>query len=268
MPPLAIIGGALAVGGTVGKAIAGASEAEARGQLALKQEQLGLPTAAELADLDRNLQAEERIVQRSERLIAAVDPALIEAGRQAEQLLRGKEAAILGPQRRQRQQQRDQLRNRLREQLGPGFETSTAGSQALNQFDQQSSDLATTTQFQAVGQLLGSAQRSAELASQQQLGAAGLSLDRLKARGRLQERQITTTGGKERGDIFSAQATGSLFGDIAGIGGGLVGGSLGKDGIFKNLFSGESTTASTDLFRNQDIITSDVGTPSIFGQTA
>ncbi len=73
----------------------------------------------------------------------------MEASQQALKLLRGEESSTLNPLKNQRAMQREKLLSQLREQLGPGAETSTAGMQALNRFDSETSNL------------LGGAQQSA-----------------------------------------------------------------------------------------------------------
>lgn len=114
----------------------------------------------ELMAYGNSLDAAQRTVDSDKALLSAIDPALMEASQQALKLLRGEDAASIGPLKQQRQAQRDQLLRTLREQLGPGAETSSAGIQALNQFDMETSSLLSGTQQSTLGTLLGTAQQS------------------------------------------------------------------------------------------------------------
>jgi len=102
----------------------------------------------ELEELNRALSLQDQGLQRQEKLLASLDPAILEASNQALKLLRGgpEDVSQLKEQqqkavRSRRDQQRQRLTDRLREQLGPGAETSSAGIQALNNFDFQSDQL-------------------------------------------------------------------------------------------------------------------------------
>jgi hypothetical protein len=97
----------------------------------------------ELGQLDKNL-------KRSEDLISQIDPTIIEASQQALKLLRGEDAGVTAPLKRQRETQRQRLLNSLREQLGPGAETSTAGIQALTRFDAETDSLFSNAQQNAI----------------------------------------------------------------------------------------------------------------------
>lgn len=113
------------------------------------------PSPTELAAANQQIAVAERAVKRQEELLDSIDPALRAAGDQALALLEGKEAPILKPLQRARQRQRDQLRNRLRETLGPGFEGTTAGQQALQRFDEGTADTLANAQQAATSSLLG-----------------------------------------------------------------------------------------------------------------
>ena len=107
----------------------------------------------ELQALDTNLGFAERNVQRSEDLIRNIDPTILAASQQALDLLQGKDAAITQSVTRQRQRDRQKLVDRLRGQLGPGFENSSAGIKALNEFDQSTNDLVAQQQQSFLGTL-------------------------------------------------------------------------------------------------------------------
>lgn len=129
----------------------GESIAEARGfteRLARASQSPG-----ELRALESGLQFQEKDIARSEKLLSSIDPAILEASQQVLKLLRGEEAGTTNVVRGQRDRQRKQLVDRLRGQLGPGAENSSAGIQALNQFDTQTSDLIAQNQQSSIGQL-------------------------------------------------------------------------------------------------------------------
>lgn len=98
-------------------------------------------TTQGLANYDKALSAQDKNLSRQEQMVAQIDPTVLAASKQAADLLAGKSASSLAPIQAQRNQQRQQLLSNLRAQLGPGAETSTAGIQALNQFDMQTNSL-------------------------------------------------------------------------------------------------------------------------------
>jgi len=180
MPPVAIAavaGGAL-VGTTVGQYMSGREQAKAQGraaeaQLTEQQQQRMLalqaanPTINELENIGRNLSLAERTLRlqdeqlnRDRRLIEAVDPAILETAKQALELLQGKEARTLDPIRGQRDRQRRELESRLRAQLGPGYQTSSAGIQALSRFDEDTANVIAQAQESSTNNLLGATLRA------------------------------------------------------------------------------------------------------------
>jgi hypothetical protein len=109
----------------------------------------------ELAQLQESITMNSQDLERRKKILASADPALIEAGNQALALLQGKESSAVAPFRNERNQQREQLKQTLAQQLGPDYATSTAGIQALNNFDQQTASLGSQVQQQSLAQLLG-----------------------------------------------------------------------------------------------------------------
>ncbi len=103
---------------------------------------------AAMAAHDQALQTQERNVQRQENLVKSIDPMLIDAGKQAKSILDGKSAPVLQNIKDQRGAQRNQMMDNLRSQLGPGAETSSAGMQAMQKFDLQTSDMLNGAQQQ------------------------------------------------------------------------------------------------------------------------
>lgn len=167
-----------AAAGAGAQAQLGTAQRERAEEIKLRQESRDLALQAaefspeELASLDRATAVNEQDIVRKERILASTDPAIIESGKQALQLLRGEEAATLDPIRRQRQEQRERLRARLRSQLGTGFETSTAGIQALNDFDQGTDTVLSNAQQQSISQLLGISAGFSAAGLQTNIGAA------------------------------------------------------------------------------------------------
>lgn len=94
-------------------------------------------------------------IKIDQEMLASVDPSIRAAGEETLKLLRGEESRILAPLQRQRDTQREQLKARLREQLGPGYETTSAGMRALSGFDTQTADLVQTTQQNTISSLMG-----------------------------------------------------------------------------------------------------------------
>lgn len=107
-------------------------------------------TTQGLANYDKALAAQDKNLSRQEQMVAQIDPTVLAASKQAADLLAGKSASSLAPIQAQRNQQRQQLLSNLRAQLGAGAETSTAGIQALNQFDMQTNSLLAGQQQQAL----------------------------------------------------------------------------------------------------------------------
>lgn len=108
-------------------------------------------TTQGLANYDKLLTQQDTELSRQEQMVKQIDPTVLAASNQALQLLQGKSASSLAPIQAQRNQQRQQLLSNLRSQLGPGAETSTAGIQALNNFDMQTNSLSSQQQQSALG---------------------------------------------------------------------------------------------------------------------
>ena len=168
------------------------------------------PSIAEMRQLERSIALNDKDIVRKERLIASSDPALIEAGQQALALLRGQDAAILSPLKNQRAKERAKLDERLRAQLGTGYETSTAGLQALAAFDEASNNVYANAQQQSLAQLLGVAQQtSANYGLQNNIANAGSisglygnqSTRRVSA---INQTPITAVGAQFAGDLALA----------------------------------------------------------------
>lgn len=171
---VAVAVGGIVLGGTLGY-IGSQNSAEAQENAAMAQleeqrkaRELAMKYAeaspAELAMIEQNsryalenLNKQLAAIEKDQALLDSVDPALKEAGKQAHQLLLGKEAAALSPLRNERARQREMLESELRAQMGSGYSTSSAGREALNRFDAETSMVMSNAQNQTMGALLGTA---------------------------------------------------------------------------------------------------------------
>jgi hypothetical protein len=113
------------------------------------------PSPEEIQQLQQAIAVNKQDIARKQKLLDSSDPALIEAGKQALELMQGKQSGATSVMNRQRTEQRKALENTLASKLGPDYMQSSAGILALNKFDQESADLAQATQERTLGQLLG-----------------------------------------------------------------------------------------------------------------
>ncbi len=263
----AAVGTGVQVAGAVGAAGAAgeAAEAEAR-RLQAQEEQARLereqaevrrqeaivaaePTSQELALQEKNLAFQERAIARAEKRFQAIDPAIIEAGQQAHSLLKGKEAAILQPIRRNRERQRRQLESNLRQQLGSGYASSTAGIEALGRFDERTGDFMLQAQSQALGQSVDVA-RGLTAARPSELALAQMGSLNMAALNRIQSRRVSArlakvpsvtkfAGGAAAGEAAIARGEQAKFRAIGEIGGAV--GSLG--GVATGFVAGQRKEA-------------------------
>lgn len=98
-------------------------------------------SVSSLATMDSAIGQQQQNIDSQLELVKQIDPTIMEASKNALNLLRGQQSQFLAPIQAQRNQQRQQLLNTLRQQMGSGAETSTAGMQALNNFDMQTNSL-------------------------------------------------------------------------------------------------------------------------------
>lgn len=200
------VGGAAVVGGVTsylgaGKA-AGAAQKAARmqaeeaartraailnegGRIEREAMDLSEATPQELAALERSYGAAEKSLAREEKLLAAIDPALMEASNQALQLLRGESSPLAAPVMKQRANQRAQLLNSLRAQYGPGAESSSIGQRALQSFDAETNNQS----MGVMGQLFSMGTQ--DLGGRYQRGISGLQQVG-QGYSALQERKLNT----------------------------------------------------------------------------
>lgn len=89
--------------------------------------------------------------QRDSQILESQYPGIVAAAKNMYNLQTGKEAPILAPLRQQQQYDRQKLQNQLQTQLGSGWETSSAGIEAMTRFDQNSQMSLQQAQLQAMG---------------------------------------------------------------------------------------------------------------------
>jgi len=243
--------GSLGLGAAGGMfdAISGRDQASAIGAMSLAQQKMAkrqlmeakgmleAPTVAAMANFDTAIQSQERNLARQEKLIGSIDPAILEASQQALALLRGEESKTLSPLKAQRDMQRQKLVNNLREQMGPGAETSTAGMQALNRFDMETSSLYGGAQQQALGNLGAIAGQFTGMRPDMlrenlglgQLGSgrAGLRQSQLAALQPFYQNSLGLAGAGYAGDLAAAQGKQAMWGGLLGLAGTGVGAMMG-----------------------------------------
>lgn len=201
-----------------------AKQAEARRQYAEIKKITDQATSSGMAQFEKDIANQERNLSRQEQLISQLDPTIIEASQQALRLLRGEEAASLGPIKNQRAQQRQKLVNSLREQLGPGAETSTAGIQALTRFDSETGNLMSGAQQSALSGLGSLSQQFTsqrpdmlrEIMGRSEFGQGGSNL-LFKQAGMLSgqgQSLIDTAGAEFTGDAIRGQQRAAFGGAI------------------------------------------------------
>jgi hypothetical protein len=218
---------AIGAGSMIGQYMAGQSAADAqsniaKAQMSEQQNQRRMameaaePSAAEMQQLQQAITLNTQDIARKEKILASTDPAIIEAGKQALQLLKGQEAATLDPIRKQREKERQKLTEKLTAQLGSGFANTTAGAQALAAFDESTANAMTNAQQQSLSQLLGVSQNFSGAGLQSNISnAASLSSifgnqssRRVNA---ITGNPITAAGSQFVGDLANAQNTSNLF---------------------------------------------------------
>lgn len=146
-------------------------------------------TPEELNALGRSYASATANLDREERLIASIDPTLMEASQQALKLLRGETADINKPMTDMRNSQRQRLVSSLRAQYGPGAESTSIGQHALQQFDMETSSMFAQNQQTALGQAFGIA--TTDLGARTQRGISGLQQVG-QGYSALQERRLNT----------------------------------------------------------------------------
>lgn len=214
-------------------------------------------TPQELAALNRSYAAADKSLAREQKLLDAIDPALMEASKQALSLLRGESADVNKPMNDMRAMQRQQLVNSLRAQYGPGAESTSIGSKLLQQFDMESNMATAQNQRNALGQVFGIA--SSDLGSRltrgigqvQQVGQGFSALQERKLNTQLntgnslmaalsgtQAQMIQSAGAPYVGEALRAQAQQGLFNQAIGLASMYGGNYMGAMGAAKGAAAG------------------------------
>jgi len=244
----AIIGGAAMAAGAIGKVVGGLEGSAAEQDIAKAQRgeaqktaELAKPTVQEMAQLNDRIQMQTRYhalqesqLAQDQKALAAIDPNLIEAGQQANALLKGKEAAILAPMKQQQQMQRRQLEQQLA--AGPGLGSAMAMDQ-LAKFDMQSNMQTQQAQSHALSQvqsMMGFGVEARErIQASERAGfhtASSMSMGTMSAMDNLQNRQVhaqegmmKTAGSEHVGRAANANMMSGLGGSLMQIGGSIMG---------------------------------------------
>lgn len=153
MTTMAIIGATATVAGGVMQAegAKGIGKAQADAAKRMREEALAFaaPTSQELENLTKQVNLYDRmyaqstamIDQLTEQVTKMYGPAIMEQGKQYYNQLRGEASGVVKSFDNQRSRQRQQLRAALIERMGPDALTSSAGVNALNDFDQKTSEM-------------------------------------------------------------------------------------------------------------------------------
>lgn len=241
-PIFAAIGGITSGIGAIGQISASRAQGKALGELAEQATAAAEPSIEELLSIKKAIEVEGRTLARSETLLEATTPGLVEAGRELHRLLQGEEASSLGPVRRQRQEQRRSLVNNLRQR---GIvEGSTAYTQAINDFDAETSDVLNRAQQGQIDRFLQSSLSTSSQAFTAQGQAVGLGAQLL---GRIADRRVAAAGGGAQRRFLEAKGSAAGFKGLSKLGQtfGAFGEEIfGTDPTFRELgdiFKGSST---------------------------
>lgn len=165
---------------------------------------LSKATPQELNSLQAAYNSSTKQLEREERMIAAIDPSILEASKQALSLLRGETAAANNPLMAARNAQRQQLLNSLRSQYGPGAESTSIGQRALSQFDMESNSMFQQNQQNSLGQMFGIA--TTDLGARTQRATQNF-LPIAQGYGNLQERQVQARQAGGQGQLSAFMGT-------------------------------------------------------------
>lgn len=242
-------------------AAAEAAQGAAMAQLAesrrvrAKALELAQASPEELATLGRSYSAAEKSLAREEKLLSAIDPALMEASKQALSLLRGETADINKPLMDQRNMQRQQLLNSLRAQYGPGAETSSIGSRILQQFDMESNSMFAQNQRSSLGQVFdiagadfgGRTSRSIHDLMGVSQGYGNIAARKANAWTGTSTNVINSSGAPFVGDALRAQGQQQFFNTALGLGSLYAMGGFGGGGTPAPGYSGQTMAGGSYL---------------------
>jgi len=221
------------IGANAKQGIANSQQAQAAQDRASAM-QYAAPTAQEIQQIGDRINQQQRYqavqeagIQRDTQILGSLDPGLVQAGQQAQKLMSGQQASILAPMKQQQDFERNQMKQKLAAQLGPGFETSSAGQQALQSFDMQANlqtQQAQMSAFNNVSQFLNyGIQSHNAIQNNERMGfetGSQMSAQTLGAMGSIQHRQVGAVLGTSQASIGAA---GAQFAGGAAMGAGLAG---------------------------------------------
>lgn len=254
------------------------------------------PSATMLGQMQTNLDLQNQALQdnktalaRDNSILDSIDPAIKESGTQALALLQGQQASVLGPIQAQQKLQRTALEQSLASSLGPDYAVSSAGRQALSQFDQNAELVTANAQQSSLGQLLGVVQNTASNLNPVNNNATAFNtLGNLNTEGfnmtnQVAQNKISAIYGNQGAQSGAANNQFTAAGNT-GVPGAIVGqtvGNLGNTGIAgvasyltsqntpsnTGFGSGVSPTISTNSNGGYGIDLSQSNLGSIYGQT-
>jgi len=121
---------------------------------------MAAPTEAELntveAIYNQRVQAEQQLaaqIQQEEKLLSEIDPVIMESAKQQHEIMKGKMAPILDPLRRKQELAEQKFEANMQRRLGSSWRTSTAGAQALMNFESKQAETMMDAQFGAMTSL-------------------------------------------------------------------------------------------------------------------
>lgn len=252
-----VIAGGLAAAGAATSMAGGKETADAQQSIAQAQQaqqnaergynlKIAAPTQQEIEMLQNQLTGYQQTLglqhaqlQRDTSLYQAINPQLMN-------LLNGGEAPTLTPYMNIVGQQKQQLMSDLARQLGPGWETTTAGQQALENFNLQSANQGANIQQQYMGTLMANQLAlGSSIAGQTNQGAvtlADLAKGVMGGSNALQSRMLTASmgtsmtpfsGAQYAGDLMQGQMFSQMGGTLMGLGGQGLGGYMSGYGYGK-----------------------------------
>src|ERR1035437_3180153 len=250
------IGVAASIAGEVVSANGASNAATAQGQIAMAQEAranqamaFAAPTAAELNTLNSQIdnysqahaQAQSTLSTLGTQIQKSYGDNIIQMGQQLHDQLSGQDSGIAKSAQVQLDRQRQQLQQSLVEKMGPGALTSTAGIQALNNFDLQSTNQMANLRQNTISTMVGnlSSMQGSESSAVQGINSVNSSLSGMLnqiqgAQAGIQTRQanaaigtISSQGGQYVQAVQQGKADQALGTGIASIGANITGQALG-----------------------------------------
>lgn len=259
MPAGGLVTGGLIAGGMASSMAGGKSAANAQQGIATAQQnQAGMernynmtvaaPTSGEIEMLQNQLTGynqtmglQQAQLQRDTSLYNSMNPQLMS-------LLNGGSAPTLSPYMNIVGNQKNQLMTDLARQLGPGWEQTTAGQQAMQNFNLQSSNQGAQIQQQYMGTLMANQLAlGSSIAGQTNQGAmtlGGLAKDYMGGAMGLQGQQLQASlsssmtpyaGAQYAGQLANGQMWQNMGGAMMGMGGSMAGNYMGGLGYGKGM---------------------------------